>query len=199
MPHRSRAPVASEEDAGSAGVEEDASKRLLCAAVLAALVVVGGTVIADDAIETPYLVIEAQIADQDMVGLVPGGWRGDGDARGAITDGMLPSASTIGIDYLVLRPDGVGIIDARWFVADADGLTAAITLKGFIGEPSEPFGAMLDPAFEVPDVDIPLHGAAWLRTMAPQDAFVNHTVFGFTATINMDTGLLRLTGHSLAP
>ncbi len=41
-------------------------KRLLPAAVLAALVVTAGTAVAEDAVEAPYFVIEAQIVGQDL-------------------------------------------------------------------------------------------------------------------------------------
>lgn len=175
-------------------------KKLLIAAIVAVLGVIAGTAIADDAIETPYFVIEAQLAGQDSVGLVPEGLRMDGHIRGSVPEGIRAGATTTGIDYLVMRHDGVGVIDARYIVAGADGVTAAMTIRGFLGEPSPGLlEAMLDPEFEMPDADIPLHGAAWFQTMAPQYAFVNHTVFDFTGTINMVTGLLRLTGRSLAP
>jgi len=132
--------------------------------------------------------------------LVPEGLRGDGHTLGVITEGMLAGATMTGTDYIVYRHDGVGVIDARYFVSGEDGSTAAITLKGFLGEPSPGLlEALLDPEFEFPDMDIPLHGAAWLQTMAPQYAFANHTVFGFTGTINLAAGLLRLSFRSLAP
>jgi len=174
-------------------------KRLLLAATMAVLVV-AGTAIADDAIETPYFMTESQLVGNDVIGLVPGGLRFDGHTSGVVIEGLLAGATTTGIDYLLMRHDGVGVIDARWFVVDPDGVTVAITVKGFLGEPSPGFiEAMLDPEFESPDIDIPLHGAAWLETMAPQYAFLNYTVFGFTGTINMVEGILRMTYRSLAP
>ena len=58
---------------------------------------------------------------------------------------------------------------------------------------------MLDPEFEPQDADVPMHGAAWFQTMAPQYAFLNHTVFGCTGTANFATGFVRITCRSLAP
>lgn len=175
-------------------------KRLLFAALMIAVVAMLGTAIAQDAIETPFFVLEGEAVGQDFVGLVPEGLRIDGHTRGVVTDGLFAGATTSGIDYLLFRHDGVGVIDARWLLVDADGATVAITLKGFIGEPSPGFlEAFLDPEFEPADVDIPSHGAAWFQTMAPQYAFLNHTVVGFTGMLNIAQGVIRLTGRPLAP
>jgi len=174
--------------------------RLLFAAIMTALVAVTGAAIADDAMATPYLVAEFQSVGLNVVGLVPEGLRFDAPARGVITDGLLAGATMTGIDYVLMRHDGVGIIDARWFVEHPNGVTVALTARGYSGEPAPGvIEAMIDPAFVPPDVDIPIHGAIWMETMAPQYAFLNHTVFGFTGTSNWATGVLRVTARSLAP
>ncbi len=175
-------------------------RKLLLATIMAALVAITGTAIADDAMATPYYVVEVQVVDQNLVGLVPEGLRLDGHTRGVITEGLLAGATTTGIDYLLIRPDGVGVIYVRGFVEHPDGATAAFTMRGFLGEPAPGMiEAMLDPEYVPPDVDIPLHGASWMEAMAPQDAYVNHTVFGFTGTINLAKGMLRITLRSLVP
>jgi hypothetical protein len=184
---------------GQRAGQEEAMKKLLLAIGLAATLMVMGTAIAQDAPDTPYFVVEGEAVGQDFVGLVPEGLRIDGHTRGVVTDGLFAGATMSGIDYLLFRHDGVGVIDARWLLVDADGATVAITLKGYIGEPSPGFlEAFLDPEFEPVDVDIPSHGAAWFQTMAPQYAFLNHTVFGFTGSLNIAQGVIRLTGRPLA-
>ena len=175
-------------------------KRLVLAAVLAATIGVAGFAVADDMAPAPYFVIEAQAVGMDVVGMVPEGLRLDGHSRGVVAEGLLVGATTVGVDYLVFRHDGVGVIDARYFVADEEGVTVAMTLRGFIGEPMPGLlEAMLDPEFEFADVSIPLHGAAWLQTMAPQYAYLNHTVFGFDGTINYAEGAIRMSFRPLAP
>ncbi len=175
-------------------------KRLLFAALVVVLVAVAGTAIADDGSEAPYFVIEAQIIAQDFIGLVPEGLRLDGHTSGAITEGLLAGAAATGVDYQLYRHDGVSVLDIRGFAEHPDGVTVAMTLKGFLGEPMPGMlEMMLDPSFEPPDVDAPLHGAAWFQTMAPQYAFMNHTVFGCTGTANGAQGVVRLTCRSLAP
>ena len=175
-------------------------KKLLFAAILAAIMGIAGTAIADDAAATPYIAWEAQFTGQDAIGLVPEGIRLDVYVSGVVTDGLLVGAVANGVDYLLVRHDGVVVIDARYFVADTDGVTVAITLKGFAGEPSPGvMQAILDPEFEPPDVDIAIHGAAWLHTMAPRFGFLNHTVFAFTGTVNQAEGVVRVTCRPLAP
>jgi hypothetical protein len=175
-------------------------KKLLLAALLATTVSIAITAMADKTNERPYFVLEGLSVGQDFVGVVPEGLRLDGHTSGVITEGLLAGSTTSGVDYMLYRHDGVGVIDVRGFSVHPDGITAAVTMKGFLGEPSPGlFEAMLDPTFEPPDVDIPLHGAAWFQTMAPEFAFLNHTVFGFSGTINMVTGILRVTYRSLAP
>lgn len=175
-------------------------KRLVLAAVLAAALGVLGAAIADDAAETPYTVMEMQIVGQDFVGLVPEGIRIDSYSSGVITEGLLAGATAQGVDYILYRHDGVGVLDIRGFAVHPDGVTSSVTMKGFLGEPMPGMiEAMLDIDFEPPDVDIPLHGAAWFQTMAPQYAFLNHTVFGCTGTVNLVQGVARITCRSLAP
>lgn len=175
-------------------------KRLVLAAVLAAALGVLGAAIADDAAETPYIVMEMQIVGQDFVGLVPEGIRIDSYSSGVITEGLLAGATAQGVDYILYRHDGVGVLDIRGFAVHPDGVTSSVTMKGFLGEPMPGMiEAMLDIDFEPPDVDIPLHGAAWFQTMAPQYAFLNHTVFGCTGTVNLVQGVARITCRSLAP
>lgn len=175
-------------------------KKLLFAAMMAALFAFNGIAMADDAIATPYMVMEVEMVGHDFIGLVPEGIRLHGHSSGVVTDGLLAGATTTGVDYMLYRHDGVGVLDVRGFAVHPDGVTVAMTMKGFMGEPMPGMlEAMLDPSFEPQDVDIPLHGAAWFETMAEQYAFLNHSVFGCTGTVNYVEGVARMTCRSLAP
>lgn len=175
-------------------------KKLLCAAIVAATLGIAGTAIADDGAATPYAVMEVQMVGQDFIGVVPEGLRLDGHSTGAITEGLLAGATTTSVDYMLFRHDGVAVLDIRGFATHPDGVTSSMRLSGFLGEPMPGmFEAMLDPEFEPQDADVPMHGAAWFQTMAPQYAFLNHTVFGCTGTANFATGFVRITCRSLAP
>lgn len=175
-------------------------RRLLLATIMASLVATLGTAAADDVTATPFMVFEIQHVGQDFIGLVPEGIRLDGHHTGVITDGLGVGATTRSVDYFLYRHDGVGVMHTRGFGAFPDGATVSMTLTGFLGEPMQGLlEAMLDPAFEAPDVDIPLHGAAWFQSMAPQYAFLNYTVFGCVGTVNLVQSVGRITCRSLAP
>ncbi len=174
--------------------------RLLPTAMMAAMIAIVGSATAEDATEAPYMVMEFRIVGQDFVGLVPEGLRLDGHTSGAITDGRLAGATVTGTDYLHCRHDGVGVIDVRGVAVHPDGVTVSMTMQGYLGEPMPGMPEMLlDPEFEPQDVDIPAHGAAWFQTMAPQHAFLNHTVFGCAGSVNLVEGVVRITCRSLAP
>ena len=175
-------------------------KKPLLVAIMVALVATLGTAIADDATAAPYMVFEIQHVGQDFIGLVPEGIRLDGHHTGVVTEGLNVGATSRSTDYFLYRHDGVGVMYTRGFAVHPDGVTIAMTLKGFLGEPMPGLlEAMFDPAFEPPDVDVSLHGAAWFETMAPQYAFLNHTVFGCVGTVNLFQNVGRITCRSLAP
>lgn len=147
----------------------------------------------------PLLAIEYQITRQQVVGLVPEGLRIDFHIAGEITDGLFAGATAEGIDYLLIRHDGVGILDVRVFGSMPDGTTLAWTIKGFVGDPATmpPLEAWFDPDF-VLDMDVPFHGAGWFQTMDPSHAFLNHTVLAIRGSVNLVTGTVRGMGWSLA-
>ena len=167
-------------------------KRLLLISALAAMVAIFGSVLSSEPIGPMDMTVEGQMTEQKFIGLVPEGLRFDSFASGVVTDGLLAGTTFEGVDYALIRHDGVLVISARYFAVAPDGATVAMTLEGYLGEPMPGLlEAMLDPAYEQPDVDVPVHGAAWFETMAPQYAFLNHTVFAMTGTVNMAKGTIQ--------
>ena len=167
---------------------------------LVALLVIAGTAIADDVPVTTFYTSEAALVGVDFIGLVPGGLRLNSKFTGTVTDGLFAGSTTEGVDHVLIRPDFVMEMNAREIIAIPDGPPVAVTIMGFWVPTTEmpPLEAMLDPDFAFADVEIPGHGAAWFETMAPQYAFLNHTVFSFTGTINIARGEVRVTYRSLA-
>jgi len=56
---------------------------------------------------------QAQVTRIAPIGLVPGGLRSDVGFTGTLTDGPLVGSTIEGVDYLLIRHDGVAVIDAR--------------------------------------------------------------------------------------
>lgn len=143
----------------------------------------------------------ASVTGASPIGLTPSGVRLDAQFTGRITDGPLTGCTVEGIDYLLIRPDGVGVIDARQLVSDGNRVIAAVRAAGYVFAPSlvPDLVVLADPAFQWPDEDLPLHGAHfWELADAAGFSRAASTVYGFNGTLNVATGALEISGHSLA-
>jgi hypothetical protein len=104
---------------------------------------------------------EAELTRISAIGLAAEGIHIDVGFTGSITEGQLTGCAIEGIDHLLIRPDGVGVIYARELISNLDRAIAAIRAEGYIVPPL-PMPELLvlaDPNFQWPDVDLPLHGA----------------------------------------
>jgi hypothetical protein len=127
------------------------------------------------------------------------GLRIDIGFAGTLTEGPMTGAVIEGIDYLLIRPDGVAVIDARELVTGTDGITTSVSAGGYIVPPFEMPGLsmLLDPPFCWPDVDLPLHGSARMQSAAPALPVVNRSVYAFTGAVNMARGSLVVTARRI--
>lgn len=143
---------------------------------------------------------QAQLTRISPVGLTPDGLRIDLGFAGTVTAGPWAGCAIEGIDYLTIRPDGIGVIDARELVSAGQGARAALHAEGYVVPPFEmpPLPALLDPGFAWPDAELPLHGSARVQTAGAESGAANHTVFGFTGSVNMSRGSLAVDGTAIA-
>jgi hypothetical protein len=138
------------------------------------------------------------------IGLAPDGIRMTVDYEGTIAAGMLQGARVWGTDPLVLRADGVGVIDTAKTISD--GETAlyehvhayCMPPDGFEVPPPE---VILDPSFEWPDVEFPIIGSSMFRAGTTAYAHLNTTVAAIEGWANfatrrnaIETRVLRHTG-----
>jgi hypothetical protein len=142
---------------------------------------------------------QAQISRIAPIGLVPGGLRSDVGFAGTLTGGPLAGSTIEGVDYLLIRHDGVAVIDARELITAAGGTTASAHADGYIVPPFQmpDLRALLDPSFSWPDTDLPLHGSARLHSAAPALEVVNRSVYSFTGAVNMARGSLVITARRI--
>lgn len=142
----------------------------------------------------------AQVTAIVPIGIVPEGLRLDGHVDGRVTAGPLSGARITGVDYLLLRTDGVGVVNAREVITTGDGRAVAVHATGYVVPPFPlpPFSEILDPAFTWPDADLPMHGSTVMQSGDLDLAPVNRTVYGWTGTANMGLGEVRVAARSLA-
>ena len=57
---------------------------------------------------------------------------------------------------------------------------------------------LADPNFQWPDVDLPMHGAHFWETSREDLSTAAATVYGFTGSVNVAAGVLKVSARSLA-
>jgi len=142
---------------------------------------------------------DARLTSVVPIGLVPDGLRVDVSFEGTVTEGPMTGGSLTGIDYLLFRRDGVGVVDVRMLVRLPGGGTAAVTARGYMIAPFEmpPLETLAAPDFQWPDAETALHGCATIQTMESALAAANQTMYGFAGTTNPGRGDMRVRAHSL--
>lgn len=147
--------------------------------------------------------VEATLSEVIPVGLVPEGVRLDAHFSGRVVEGPLSGASMRGVDYLLLRADGIGVIDAYEVVSTDAGQHVSVHAQGYITPPPEvqlpPPEILLSPEFEWPDLPLPMHGFVLYRTGAQELAWMNRTSLGFEGSVNVGTGELIIEARVLHP
>lgn len=143
---------------------------------------------------------QAQISRISPIGLVPAGLRIDVGFTGALTEGPASRSTVEGIDYLLIRHDGVGVIDAYELITGPDATATSVRAEGYVVPPFEmpPLEALLDPSFAWPDVDLPMHGSTRLQSSTAGLEEVNRTAYAFTGSVNMARGSLIVEARSIA-
>ncbi|MGH3918622.1 MAG: hypothetical protein ACRDSG_06230 [Pseudonocardiaceae bacterium] len=143
---------------------------------------------------------QAELTRITPVGLTALGLRIDFGFTGSLTEGRLAGCALEGIDYLLIRPDGVGLIDVRELISDGDRVIAAVRAQGYIVPPfpMPELSVLADPNFQWPDVDLPLHGAAFWETSDEDLSTAATAVYGFTGSANVVTRVLKVSARSLA-
>lgn len=145
--------------------------------------------------------VEARISEVIPVGLVPEGVRLDAHFSGRVVEGPLSGATMRGVDYLLLRADGIGVIDAYEVVSTEAGAHVSAHAQGYVTPPPgvqlPPPEVMLSPGFEWPDLPLPMHGFVLYRTGAEDLSWMNRTSLGFEGTVNVGTGELIIEARAM--
>ena len=138
------------------------------------------------------------------IGLVPEGIRMANSFEGTVTEGDFVGARVWGIDHLLLRRDGVGVIDAPKTISDSDRHLYE-HVRGYWMPPegmeAPPLEALLDPCFEWPDTLFPVHGFSTFRAGHPELEYLNRAIARIDGWSNPRTGGLvvetRLVDHAM--
>lgn len=142
---------------------------------------------------------EGRLTELNPVGILPEGLLMANPFDATVTDGPLAGARLWGIDHFLVRPDGVGVIDAPETISRGD-LHVVGQVRGYVlppeGAPAPPLEAMIDPGFAWPDAPFRITGSVMLRTAEPQLDWLNRTVAVIAGEVNMSTGRLVIEARS---
>ena len=142
--------------------------------------------------------MEGQLTELVTVGLVDEGLQMHNTFEGRIVAGEPAGALVRGIDEFVIRPDGIGVVDAREVVT-ADGGALTATVLGYAhppaGMPMPPLEVFLDPAFEWPDVRFSIECGAVYRPGTPAFEELGRTAVVHLGWVNMATRELVIEGY----
>lgn len=138
---------------------------------------------------------EGNLGEMYPTGLFPEGIRFHNSFDATVVAGPFEGARIFGLDQFLLRPDGVGEIDAPE-VIDGGETRVALHVRGYVVPPEglqmPPLEALTDPAFQFPDLDFRVTGSATIKCAAPGYEALNRTVAVIEGTVNLATGRLRV-------
>jgi hypothetical protein len=130
------------------------------------------------------------------IGLTPEGLRMANSYVGTVTKGTLLGAEVRGTDNLVLRNDGVCVIDAQTILSHPDAGHVFEHVHGYCLPPEgleiPELSSVLDPTFQWPDVNFPIAAFSTFRAGAPDFAYLNRVLARIDGWANFATGGLAV-------
>lgn len=130
------------------------------------------------------------------IGITPEGLRMANRYEGIVTDGDFEGARISGTDHLLLRRDGVCVIDAQAIVSEGSDKHVYEHVHGYCLPPEgmqiPPLEALTEPGFEWPDIDFPVVGFSTFRAAAPEHASLNDATARIDGWANFATGGLAI-------
>lgn len=147
----------------------------------------------------PYYRFEAQLSITP-IGLVPEGLRMDLSFQGRVTGGTFDGARVWGTDPLLIRSDGVGILDVHKMIAKADTIVYE-HVRGYCLPPAglemPPLDVIARPDFEFPDVPFAISGFSTFAAPSEQLASLNTRLARIVGHSSFATGRLVIEAHLL--
>jgi hypothetical protein len=130
------------------------------------------------------------------IGITPEGLRMANSYEGLVTAGDFDGARVWGTDHLLLRRDGVCVIDAQTMLSQSDNRHVYEHVYGYCLPPRgleiPPLEMLLEPDFEWPDVDFPIVAFSTFRAAAPELAYLNSATARIDGWANFATGGLAI-------
>lgn len=130
------------------------------------------------------------------VGLTPEGLRMANTYEGTVIQGDFTGARIRGTDHLLLRRDGVCVIDAQTMLSHGEHRHVYEHVHGYCLPPDglqvPSLEVIVQPGFEWPDVDFPIVGFSTFRAGVPELDYLNRVTARVDGWANFATGGLAI-------
>lgn len=130
------------------------------------------------------------------IGVTPEGLRMANAYEGTVIEGDFDGARVWGTDHLLLRRDGVCVIDAQTILSQSTDVHVYEHVRGYCLPPEgmklPPLETLLEPGFEWPDADFPIVASSTFSAAAPQFAHLNSVIARIDGWANFSTGGLAI-------
>lgn len=145
---------------------------------------------------------EAEFTDIMPVGLTPRGIRIDLPYLGTVVTGPFEGATVQGTDYLLIRADGVGVMDVRTLMITPDDEVISFRASGYglmpAGVELPPPEVVVSPDFVWPDIEVTLQGFALFETGSETLGWLNRTALAVGGTASLGTRALFATVYAIS-
>lgn len=149
----------------------------------------------------PFYRFEAQLKFTP-IGLVPEGLRLALAFEGKVVTGALEGARVWGSDPLVIRRDGVGVLDVNKIIS-FNGANLYEHVRGFCAPPQgmevPPLEVIADPSFRFPDVPFPITGFSTFAAAGEPFAALNRRLARIDGHASFATGRLVIEARLVNP
>lgn len=149
----------------------------------------------------PFYRFEAQL-EFTPIGLVPEGLRLALAFEGKVVAGALEGARVWGSDPLVIRRDGVGVLDVNKLIS-FNGANLYEQVRGFCAPPPgmevPPLEVIAQPSFRFPDVPFPITGFSTFAAAAEPFAVLNGRLARIDGHASFATGRLVIEARLVEP
>lgn len=149
----------------------------------------------------PFYRFEAQL-EFTPIGLVPEGPRMGLSFEGKVVAGPLTGARVWGNDPLVIRRDGVGVLDVNKLIS-FNGVTLYEHVRGFCAPPSgmqvPPLEMLAAPDFRYPDVPFPITGFSTFAAASEPFVELNQRLARIDGHASFATGRLVIEARLVEP
>lgn len=141
---------------------------------------------------------EARLTSYIPIGRAPGGVFVDVGFEGRVTEGPLTGASVKGVDRLLFRADGVGVMDVRKVIALGERRLAT-RVGGYVTPPPHVTlpgpEDLLSAEIAWPEEPFAIRGFELIETDDPELDALNREVVAVTGSVDNRAGTLVIEGH----